>query len=82
MDEIKSQQKKDQAGDHFSLLRGHNQCNITDEWVLTSFLDIKKCFLIFLNLAKLSPNQKWLKFDTLVPTLFIIIFNSNNNLFG
>ena len=39
-----------------------------------------KSFLIFLNLNNLSQEQKWLKFYTLVPTLFIIKFNSNNNL--
>ena len=49
--------------------------------MLTSSLDIQNCFLILLNLTKLSPDQKWLKFDTLVPNLFIIIYNSKNNLF-
>ena len=33
-------------------------CNITDGWMLTSYLDIQKCFLIFLNLTNLSPDQK------------------------
>ena len=39
-----------------------------------------KVFLIFLNLTHLSPDKKNIKFDTLEPTLFIIIFHSNNKL--
>ena len=35
-----------------------NSCNITDGWILTSYLDIQKRFLIFLNLTKLFPDQK------------------------
>ena len=32
-----------------------------------------------LNLTKLSPDKKWIKFDTLVSNLFIIIFSIKNN---
>ena len=56
-------------------------CNITDGWMLTSSLDIKKCFLIFLNLTKLSPDQKMNQiWYPRLPTLFLVIFNSKNNL--
>ena len=48
--------------------------------MLTSYLDIQKCLLILLNWTKLSPDQKWLEFDTLVPTVFTIIFNSKNKI--
>ena len=48
--------------------------------MLTLSLDIQKCFFIFLNLNKLPPDQKWLKFDILVLTAFIIIVNSKNKL--
>ena len=97
MAEIKSQQKKNQAGDHFSPLRWHHQlqyhwrvyaeiifryqkiffdirkllwddtssCNITNGWMLTSSLDIQKYFFVFLNLTKVFPDEKILKFDTL-----------------
>ena len=56
-----------------------SSCNITDGWMLTSYLDIQKWFLIFLNLTKLSPDQKMdLIWYPRVPTVFIIICNSKN----
>ena len=56
-------------------------CNITDGWILTSSLDIQMCFLVFLNLTKLSPDQKMVQiWYHRVPTVYIIIFNSKNNL--
>ena len=39
---------------------------------------ISKSVFLFLNLTKVSLDQKCLKFDTIAPTLFIIIFCSNN----
>ena len=35
-----------------------SSCNITNRWMLTLSLDIQKCFLILLNLTKLSPDQR------------------------
>ena len=50
--------------------------------MLTSSLDIQKCFLIFLNLTKLSPDQKMAQIlYPRVPNLLIIIFNINNKIF-
>ena len=48
--------------------------------MLTSYLDIQKCFLIFLNLAKLSPYQKMDQIDTVLLNIFIMILNSKNKL--
>ena len=31
-------------------------------------------------MTKLSPDKKWIKLDTLVPTLIIIIFNTKNKI--
>ena len=56
--------------------------HITEGWMLTSSLKIQQCFMIFLNLTKLSQEQKRLKFYTLVLTVFIIILNIKNNIFG
>ena len=39
-----------------------------------------KVFLMFPNLTNLSLYQKRIKFDNIVPTLFIIIYNSKNKL--
>ena len=56
-------------------------CNITDGWILTSSLDIQMCFLVFLDLTKLSPDQKMVQiWYHRVPTVFIIIPNSKNKL--
>ena len=51
--------------------------------MLTSSLYIQKFFLIFLNLTKLHPDQKMAQIlYPLVSTLFIMIFNSKNKIFG
>ena len=50
--------------------------------MLISSLKIQKSFLIYLNLNKLSQEQKWLKFNSLVPNVFIVLFNNKNKLFG
>ena len=63
------------------LLDDISSCNITNGWIITSYLDIQKCSLVYLNLTKLSIDQKLLKFDTQVPNLFILIFNSNKIFF-
>ena len=54
--------------------------NTHNGWMMTSYLDTQKWFLLFLNLTKLFPDKSWLKFDTLVPSLLIIIFNSKNSI--
>ena len=55
--------------------------NITDGWMLTSSLKIQKCFLIFLNLTKLSQEQTLaLNLYPILPTVLIIILNSHNKL--
>ena len=47
------------------LLDDISGCNFTDGWMLTSYLGIQNCPLIFLKLTKLFPDKIWLKFDTL-----------------
>ena len=55
--------------------------NITDECMLTSFLEIQKCFLIFLNLTKLSQEEKLAQIlYPLLPNVIIIIFNGKNKI--
>ena len=55
-------------------------CNITDGWMLTSPLDIQKCFLISPKSTKLFIDQK--KDQIWYPNKWslIVIFNSDNKL--
>ena len=48
--------------------------NITDGWMLTSSLKTQKCFLILLNLTKLSQEQKMAQI--LYPSTYCICYNT------